>query len=137
MGGDDGVEESGTLDGRRQLAVIDKNRARRHARPQRKDRDFPLDLGFDFRPNFTLPFDFHDVGRSCGLDQEVDLASSFSAAGPVARVAIWRRRLDDGVPKVEVRLKGHGVVDNQVLELKSHHGVPPRERLNGLVAVCP
>ena len=119
------------------MAVIDENRSGRHSRPERKIVDLALDLLLDFRPDFPLPLDFHDVCRAGGLYQQVDLASGLfsSLSGP--GVAIRRGGLDDRIAQMEVGKKRHRVVDDQVLELESHHGIPLGEVLDGLVAVCP
>ena len=132
LSGDDGVEKAVALDAAVKVAEVDEYGPDGHVVTDVQSLHFARDLFLDFAPDFVLALRFDDVCRAGRLDQEIDLTA---AAARVALVAIGSRRDDDAVAKVQVGENLPEMVDDQVLELKTHRRMPVRQRFQGCESV--
>ena len=132
----DGVEETRTPNRRSQITVIDENWARRHPGSERETVNLSPHLVFYFVSDLPLPLYLDNIGRPRGLDEQIYLTSCLSPGSAASRVTIGRGRFDDGTADVKMRNQRHRVIDNEILELKSHDRLPLRKALDCQIPIC-
>ena len=132
LSGDDGVEKAVAIDAAVKVAEVDEYGPDGHVVTDVQSLHFARDLFLDFAPDFVLALRFDDIGRAGRLDQEIDQTA---AAARVALVAIGSSGDDDAVAKVQVGENLPEMVDDQVLELKTHRRMPVRKRFQGCESV--
>ena len=121
-----GIKKTIACHGTIQVPEINENRTNGKTFPRIQATHFRLDLHLNFRTNAFLPLNLDKIGRPRRLDKKIDLASP---ATRIPLMSIRRSRLHNRTSQMQKRHKFHGMVDDQILELESHHRIPPRKIL--------
>lgn len=121
---DQDIEEVVPLHLSVKIAEIDKNRTHSKTLSGIQAPNLCFDFGLNFRSDAPLSLDLSEIGGSGGLYKQINLTA---AASGISRMSIGCGRLHDGTAQMQERHKFHGMIYNQILELKTHHGIPSRQ----------